>query len=117
MRPDLRGQGFGLNIWQAGMARAGLRVIGLDGVVAQQKNYRKSGFDFAYNNIRYGGAVAGFDTTQTTVSLTDVPFDLVAADDATVFPAAGHTFLRGWLAASGHAGRALIRNGRLAAWV
>ena len=34
------------------------RVIGLDGVVAQQENYRKSGFELAYANIRYGGTVA-----------------------------------------------------------
>jgi len=116
VRPDLRGRGLGLNIWQAGIARAGSRTIGLDGVVAQQENYRKSGFEFAYNNIRYGGWVAAFDTTPTTASLTEVPFDLIAADDATVFPAARHTFLRSWLAAPGHAGRALIRDGHLAAW-
>jgi hypothetical protein len=116
VRPDLRGQGFGLSIWQAGMARAGSRAIGLDGVVTQQENYRKSGFEFAYNNIRYGGWVAGFNTAPITESLTEVPFDLIAADDATVFPAARHTFLRGWLAAPGHVGRALIRHGHLAAW-
>jgi hypothetical protein len=116
VRPDLRGRGFGLNIWQAGMARAGSRAIGLDGVVAQQENYRKSGFEFAYNNIRYGGWVAASDAVPTTVSLTEVPFDLIARDDAAVFPAARHTFLRGWLAAPGHTGRALIRDGHLAAW-
>jgi Acetyltransferase (GNAT) domain len=116
VRPDLRGRGFGLNIWQAGIARAGSRAIGLDGVVAQQENYRKSGFELGYNNIRYGGWVAAFDAPTTTVSLTKVPFDLIAADDATVFPAARHKFLRGWIAAPGHTGRALIRDGHLAAW-
>ena len=33
------------------------RVIGLDGVLAQQQNYRRSGFDLAYANVRYGGTV------------------------------------------------------------
>jgi hypothetical protein len=116
VRPDLRGRGFGLNIWQAGMAHAGSRAIGLDGVIAQQENYRKSGFVLAYNNVRYGGWVASFDAAPTTVSLTEVPFHLIAADDATVFPAARHRFLRGWIAAPGHTGRALIRDGHLAAW-
>ena len=46
VRPDLRGRGLGLRIWQAGIGRAGSRAIGLDGVVAQQENYRKSGFVF-----------------------------------------------------------------------
>ena len=99
------------------MARAGSRAIGLDGVVAQQENYCKSGFVFAYNNIRYGGWVAPrVEATPTTVSLTDVPFDLIARDDATVFPAPRPTFLNTWIAAPGHIGRALIRDRRLVGW-
>lgn len=31
-------------------------VVGLDGVVEQQDNYRQSGFEFAYRNIRYAGS-------------------------------------------------------------
>ena len=38
------------------------------------------------------------------------------ADDATVFPASRPAFLRAWIAAPGHIGRALMRDGRLAAW-
>ena len=48
----------GLQIWNAAIAHAGERVIGLDGVVAQQQNYQKSGFRLAYANVRYGGTVA-----------------------------------------------------------
>ena len=58
VRPELRGRGHGLRIWNAAVAHAGMRTIGLDGVVAQQGNYKKSGFVHAYPNIRYGGAVA-----------------------------------------------------------
>jgi len=117
VRPDLRGRGLGLRIWQAGIGRAGSRAIGLDGVVAQQDNYRKSGFVFAYNNIRYGGWLSPrVEATPITVSLTEVPFDLIARDDATVFPAPRPTFLNTWSAAPGHIGRALIRDGRLVAW-
>src|SRR6516165_4818487 len=117
VRPDLRGRGLGLRIWQAGLARAGSRTIGLDGVVAQQDNYRKSGFVFAYNNIRYGGlAPPRAEAAPNTVSLTEVSFDLIARDDATVFPAARPAFLRAWIAAPGHVGRALIRENRLVAW-
>jgi hypothetical protein len=117
VRPELRGRGLGLKIWRAGMARAGSRTIGLDGVVSQQDNYRKSGFVFAYNNIRYGGWVApGVEAVPTTVSLSEVPFDLIARDDATVFPAPRPAFLQAWIAAPGHVGRALIRGRRLVAW-
>ena len=41
VRADLRGKGYGLRIWNAAIAHAGARVIGLDGVTAQQENYQK----------------------------------------------------------------------------
>ena len=37
------------------MARLSGRLVGLDGVPAQQDNYRRSGFELAYRNVRYGG--------------------------------------------------------------
>jgi GNAT superfamily N-acetyltransferase len=74
VREDLRGRGYGLRIWNAAIAHAGPRVIGLDGVVAQQQNYRMSGFELAYANVRYGGTVAAPDAPQAgVVALTDVP--------------------------------------------
>src|SRR5207245_857087 len=48
VRPDLRGRGYGWRLWQSGMAHAGARTVGLDGVLAQQENYKKSGFALAY---------------------------------------------------------------------
>jgi hypothetical protein len=117
VRPDLRGRGFGLRIWNAAIAHAGSRVIGLDGVTAQQENYRKSGFGFAYPNVRYGGTVASMSAPGAEViALTDVPFAAVEADDATVFPAPRSAFLRAWAVAPGHVGCALMRDGRLAGW-
>jgi GNAT superfamily N-acetyltransferase len=117
VRGDLRGRGYGLRIWNAAIAHARPRTIGLDGVVAQQGNYRKSGFQLAYANIRYGGSVAPLPAPPAgIVPLTDVPFASVEADDATVFPAPRAPFLRAWISARGHVGRALVRDGSLAAW-
>jgi len=116
VRPDLRGRGYGLAIWRAAIAYAGNRVIGLDGVVAQQDNYRKSGFVLAHRNIRFGGTVAARGPVAETVPLAEVPFALIEADDATVFPASRPAFLHAWIAAPGHRGRALVRDGKLAAW-
>jgi hypothetical protein len=53
--PDMRELGIGLATWNAGMEYLGDRVIGLDGVVAQQYNYRKSGFVLHGRNIRHTG--------------------------------------------------------------
>ncbi|GLR96915.1 ribosomal protein S18 acetylase RimI-like enzyme [Bradyrhizobium liaoningense] len=117
VRERFRGAGHGLRIWNAAIAHAGARVIGLDGVVAQQDNYKRSGFQLAYANIRYGGVVAAPPRPPAeVVTLDKIPFAIVEADDATVFPAARSAFLRAWINASGHMGRALLRDGRLAAW-
>jgi GNAT superfamily N-acetyltransferase len=117
VRADLRGRGLGLQIWNAAIAHAGSRVIGLDGVVAQQENYRKSGFALAYANIRYGGTVAPLpEASQAGVALSEIPFVDVEAYDATVFPAPRSAFLHAWIGAPGHIGRAVVRDGRLAGW-
>jgi GNAT superfamily N-acetyltransferase len=116
VRPDLRGRGYGLRIWNAAVDHAGGRTIGLDGVVAQQENYKKSGFRLAYANVRYGGRVPAGATPAGIIPLADVPFTSVEADDATVFPAPRPAFLRAWIDTSGHIGRALVHDGKLAAW-
>lgn len=116
VRPELRGRGLGLRIWNAAIAHSPSRTIGLDGVVAQQENYRKSGFRFAYANIRYGGSVAVPAAPAEVVALRDVPFALVEASDATVFPAPRAAFLRHWIGAPGHIGCALMRDGALRGW-
>jgi GNAT superfamily N-acetyltransferase len=78
VRPDLRGRGLGLRAWNAAIAHAGQRTIGLDGVVAQQENYKKSGFVLAYRNIRFGG-IPERPTREPPgiVPLTAVPFAAV----------------------------------------
>ncbi len=117
VRKDLRGRGYGLQIWNAAIAHAGSRVIGLDGGVAQQDNYRKSGFLLAYPNIRFGGRVdAQASRHDGIVALSDVGFERIIASDATVFPAPRAAFLRNWIDSPRHIGRALIHDGELTAW-
>src|SRR5215470_12705069 len=83
VRPDLRGRGHGLAIWKAAVAHAGSRTIGLDGVVAQQENYKTSGFVLAHRNIRYGGMVAASGTHRADImALARVPFPAIEAEDA-----------------------------------
>jgi GNAT superfamily N-acetyltransferase len=117
VREDLRGRGYGLRIWDAAINHAGSRVIGLDGVVAQQENYRKSGFKLAYANVRYGGTVEAPAAPQGgVIALGDLPLAAVKAYDATVFPAPRTAFLRRWIGTPTHVGRALVRDGALAGW-
>ncbi|MEQ5868824.1 GNAT family N-acetyltransferase [Sagittula sp. NFXS13] len=53
--PEYRGRGIGLALWTYALAHAGSRTVGLDGVPAQQKNYRSSGFEPAGQTVRWQG--------------------------------------------------------------
>lgn len=116
VRPERRGQGIGFRLWQAGLAHAGARSIGLDGVVAQQANYARQGFVFSHRNVRYRRVAGGSPANTACVDLRSVPFGALVADDARLFPADRPGFLRDWIDTPGHVGRALMRDGRLAGW-
>ncbi|MBU8542178.1 GNAT family N-acetyltransferase [Roseomonas sp. CGMCC 1.13459] len=111
-RPELRGQGHGMAVWRAAMAQLEGRLIGLDGVVAQQDNYRKSGFSLAWNNIRFGGLPSRPPApTSGIVPAGDVPFTALAALDRSVFPADREAYLRAWIAQPGHVALAAVADG------
>ncbi|MEM8569830.1 MAG: GNAT family N-acetyltransferase [Pseudomonadota bacterium] len=59
VKPQYRGRGLGLSLWNHAFAHAGPRVVGLDGVPAQQANYVKSGFVWAGKTKRYAGPLGG----------------------------------------------------------
>lgn len=108
--PELRGQGHGLSIWQAGMERLAGRCVGLDGVVAQQGNYTKSGFVLAHRNIRHGGRVS-VEAPRDARLVSNPAVAAVASCDRTCFPEVRSRFLDGWLSEPGHVVRALVEDG------
>lgn len=116
--PDHRGQGYGYQLWQAGMKHAGDRLVGLDGVVAEQENYKRSGFVLAYRNIRYGGTVATVPDAAPGIEIRPVTQagPAVAALDRTTFPADRVGFLEDWFSTEGHVARAAYRAGALAGY-
>ena len=57
VKPAYRGKGYGIRIWNAALKHLEGRNIGLDGVVAQQEDYKRSGFQLAYRNLRYQGII------------------------------------------------------------
>ncbi|MDT3397599.1 GNAT family N-acetyltransferase [Streptomyces sp. B1866] len=113
--PEVRGQGYGIRVWRAGMARLAGRNIGLDGVVDQQENYRRSGFRRAWNHLRYEGVPAAAEVPPD-VALVDaraLPFDRIAAYDRRFFPTPRDAFLATWLSLPDRTALAAVRDGEL----
>jgi hypothetical protein len=114
VRPGRRGRGLGMALWRAGMARLAGRVVGLDGVVAQQANYARSGFALVWRNIRFAVEAPRPvpDAAGEVVPVAMLPFEALAALDREVFPAARDAFLRAWIGAPGHRALAVLRGGQ-----
>ncbi|MFG2650266.1 GNAT family N-acetyltransferase [Streptomyces sp. NPDC048436] len=114
VRPDQRGRGHGLATWQAALAHAGTRTVGLDGVVAQQDNYRRSGFELAHRTMRYQGPVPRPASTPAHVLPVEAAgLKAITAYDAASYPADRPRFLDSWLTAPGHRALARIVDGRV----
>ncbi|MFF1698192.1 GNAT family N-acetyltransferase [Streptomyces sp. NPDC058257] len=114
VRPDLRGHGHGLATWQTALAHAGTRTVGLDGVVAQQANYRRSGFELAHRTVRYMGSVPpGAARSAQILPVEAAGLRAITAYDAASHPADRPRFLASWLTAPGHRALARIVDGRI----
>ncbi|MGD9973882.1 MAG: GNAT family N-acetyltransferase [Desulfatirhabdiaceae bacterium] len=117
VKPAYRGKGYGLQIWNAGIEYLKCRNIGLDGVVAQQDNYKKSGFKPAYRNIRYQGIGGGDSPTDPgIVRLSTIPFDRICDYDKPFFPDNRIRFLKCWIDLPQSTALGILRNHRLAGY-
>lgn len=117
VKPEHRGKGYGIQIWNAGLTYLSGRTIGLDGVVSQQNNYKKSGFTLAYRNIRYQGTGGGYyQANSGVVPLSTIPFDEICAYDTPFFPDNRRQFLRCWLDQPKSTALGILRNRKLAGY-
>ncbi len=116
VHPEFRGRGLGIAIWNAGLDRLGGCCVGLDGVVAQQHNYRASGFELAYRNVRFTGRGHDGGDDDRVVDLGSVPFAALEAYDRDFFPAPRSAFTRAWIAQPAARARGLLQHGRLTAY-
>lgn len=112
VRPDLRGLGLGRRIANACFDRQGNRVAGLDGVIEQQETYKRWGFKMAFSSLRYQ-ADGGGDVPKGLTPISDVPWPLMAAYDASCFPAKREEFLKRWVDQPGGAALAVMADSEL----
>jgi hypothetical protein len=97
---DHQGTGAGITTWNAGLAHLEGRTIGLDGVVAQQENYRKSGFVLAGRNIRFTGVPAlGEDNNSVEIrAIKRSDLEHFFSYDREFFPESRDGFIADWAA-------------------
>ncbi len=103
-RPDRRGEGFGLELAQAALARTDVATIGLDGVLEQEQNYERLGFVTAHRSTRFGGEPrldATADGSSHRLGIDDLDAIERYEHVASVFPAPRRAFLEQWLTAPG----------------
>jgi GNAT superfamily N-acetyltransferase len=117
VKPNYRNQGFGMQIWNEALHRLQHRTVGLDGVVAQQQNYQRSGFQLVHRNIRYGGIGGGRPSENSSlVELSQVPFAQIGAYDRAFFPEDRSAFLQQWITQSGSVALGVWQNNQLAGY-
>lgn len=101
VHPDFRGSGHGKALWDAAIAHAGRRTIGLDGVPDQQANYRKSGFVHAGSTQRYQGKAAGALSPRLRLATPDDLAKLMA-QEAALSGEEKPAYMRGWYSQTPH---------------
>ena len=93
-----RQQGYGISIWNKALEHLKGRTIGLDGVLAQQDNYRKSGFTLAHRNIRFSGIPSrNAAASENIVDLSSIDMNILTAYDRNFFPETRTNFLQAWI--------------------
>ena len=114
VKAEYRGRGYGLKLWNAALATLGNRLIGLDGVFAQQKNYQKSGFALAYSNVRFQGISQTCSKPDNgIVRLSEIPFAELAEYDQQHFSEQRLAFLKCWINQPGTVALAITDNSQL----
>jgi ribosomal protein S18 acetylase RimI-like enzyme len=96
-RPDYRGKGIGMTLWNYAFKHAGTRNMGLDGVREQESNYVKSGFVAVMDTCRYEGQLQAQTHSGIRPAGDDDIDDLIEMD-AAANDVRRERFIRSWVA-------------------
>lgn len=105
VKPEFRGKGYGKLLWDISMGTlTDCKSIGLNGVLTQADNYRKSGFLPYHLNTRWRGVtVRSLEKLEPAKDIClkkkdDFSFSKLVDYDAKIFTAPRIAFLNKWLA-------------------
>lgn len=113
IKPEHRGQRYGLILLKTAMQHLEGKNVGTDGVLNKQKTYSHL-FDmnFAYKNVRYEGIAKKTKSTKT-VDLKTIPFKDILEYDTMMFPAKREAFLAKWIKLPESYSLGIINNNKL----
>lgn len=103
VKPEARGKGYGMELWNHALKHLDGCNIGLDAVVEQEKTYARAGFSSYYRSVRYQGFGGGAKPDGLT-PLDKVDFARIVAYDRQCFPGGRESFMQTWLEAVGAIG-------------
>lgn len=114
VKPEYRGQGYGMQITQARLDYIGDRCTGIDGVEEMVDKYKNIGYQTTYKNARYILKDAQrFTLDKNIVPLAEVSVDQLNSYDRCYFPAPRKEFLQQWITQPDAIALAYVVNGEL----
>ena len=116
VHPDYRGQGYGLALWNHAIDYLKNYTIGLDGVVAQIDNYKKSGFELAFMQMRWSVKALTFPENPLVKSVSEADCTRIIAYDQSVFGFDRTAFLTAWINMSNAQGFYTQENDTITGW-
>jgi GNAT superfamily N-acetyltransferase len=120
VRKDLRGDGFGGQLWRYRLTRLQDRLlrsaaIGMDGVFAMVPFYERGGFALACRDLRFQGIARGSADPHVR-RLDETMFETIDRFDRTHVPAPRSAFLRRWMFQPGAHALGLFERDELAGY-
>lgn len=100
VKEEYRGRGYGYQLWKHALGRTGTITTGLDGVPAQLENYKKSGFEYAFRQMRLATTAFESPINENILTVNPEKIGALVAYDSTIFGVEREKFIRTWLTMS-----------------
>lgn len=113
VKPEYRKEGYGWQISRYAENHVKGMLIGIDGVVQQQKNYVKDGYAFYMNQYRYEGENIKGYRDKNIINLQSYPFEKVFEYDRKVVGYKRERFLNEWIHQQGISSLGFVEDGKL----
>lgn len=118
VKPEWRGRGWGTRFWNYFIEKLSERLepnapMALDGVLAMQPYYARSGFVFLHRNLRMAGTGEAAGARAGLLELKEISLDRLVNFDARFFGVHRPDFLKHWVSPAGGLGLARMLHGEI----